>query len=548
MITADAYSASVGGLPLAVRSDGSSVTFDATAAPHVSAEITISRPVSATLAALDPRLSPRVTVTAGNGIPRTFDLGVRRRRAGMLPGTILLELASDEAILDDYAPLADDRGAFTFQSSLRGVVNYALGKAIPGAALQAAPSTDANVTTYGSATNVATNPRGSVNTTGWGATGAPTISRLTGDPVYGTAIQALYGAASGSAVRLEHSGIPVTPGKTYDASMSVRSSMTIPSGAYIGVALFNAAGVQVGGSSQVAMPISGSYARRTATFTAPADAAQAIFRIVVPSVTAGATLIASAVMFRESSPDPGDTGYWDGDTADTAVYRYDWTNTAGASSSTRTALVDRPPDSLVWRAGVTALAFLQPILQAQGLRLVCDEQRRWTLRNETYNAAGALALRDGVNIIEGDEEISRDAGYWFDARVTRYRWTDTAGLQQERIDAYALTTPYTRLSTLEVNAPYPGPGRSEYAVRRAQGLGREITVTAPADWTANAEQPISVTLADTPVQIGLTQTVRFDIATGRMTITTRTTDTPAGAINLLPGTINALPGTINSLT
>lgn len=208
---------------------------------------------------------------------------------------------------------------------------------------------------------------------------------------------------------------------------------------------------------------------------------------------------------------------------------------------------DSDEDALIWKAGEDALSFLHPLVQRAGLRLVCDEERRWTLRDETFEAPGSLLLRQGVNLVQAEEMISRDAGFWFDARVTRYRWTDAAGLQQERIDSYALTPSYSRLTLLEVSAPYPGPGRSEYAVRRAQGVGREVTVATVSDWTATAELGVSIILADTPPQLGKVQRVTFDLDNDEMTIAARTVDTPEGAINLLPGTINALTGTINDL-
>ena len=152
-----------------------------------------------------------------------------------------------------------------------------------------------------------------------------------------------------------------------------------------------------------------------------------------------------------------------------------------------------------------------------------------------------------MNLISAEEAISRDGGFWFDARATRYRWTDDAGVQQERVDAYALTPNYTCMSTVDVDAVYPGPGRSEYAVRRAQGVGREVTVSTVPQWAVAAESPLQLLLDDTPPQVANVRAVTFDLDNDEMTITARTVDTPVGAINLLTGIINALPGTINAL-
>lgn len=66
-------------------------------------------------------------------------------------------------------------------------------------------------------------------------------------------------------------------------------------------------------------------------------------------------------------------------------------------------------------------------------------------------------------------------------------------------------------------------------------------------WTATAEQVVSVVLDGAPTQIGVARAVAFDFGSGEMTITTRTTDTPPGAVNLLTGTVNSLTGTVNNL-
>lgn len=195
---------------------------------------------------------------------------------------------------------------------------------------------------------------------------------------------------------------------------------------------------------------------------------------------------------------------------------------------------DAADDALLWKAGRSALDFLRPLVQALGLRLVCDEQRVWTLRNESYTGHGDMfAITYGDNLIDGEDTIDRDAALWFDARVTRYTWTDSAGTRHERVDSYALNTPYTRATLLEVDAPYPGVGRSEYAVRRAQQRGREIAATTIADWNIRAEQPALFIFPDAPIQFGALQTIEYDLATDEMTVTARTIDTPETAWVLL---------------
>ncbi len=93
--------------------------------------------------------------------------------------------------------------------------------------------------------------------------------------------------------------------------------------------------------------------------------------------------------------------YFDGATAAGSGYTYEWQDAAHASASSRLPVTERAPELFEWRAGVSAIDFLAPLVQANGFRLVCDEQRRWTLRGVNYIAPGsAVALRYGVNIID----------------------------------------------------------------------------------------------------------------------------------------------------
>ena len=71
-------------------------------------------------------------------------------------------------------------------------------------------------------------------------------------------------------------------------------------------------------------------------------------------------------------------------------------------------------------------------------------------------------------------------------------------------------------------------------MRRAQQRGRAVTVTVPADWTARAEAPVQIVLGGAPTQIGTVTAVTFDLGEATMTVTARTTDTPASAWVLIP--------------
>lgn len=327
-------------IPLGIHPSGT-ITLDATSAPHVTADITVTLD-SDTLELLDPRDSPRVRIVADS---RVFDLGVRSRPVSQSDATVRVSLASDEALLGDYAPLADDATPLTHVASLRDVVDYVLDEAL-GAALEATPAID-----------------------------------------------------------------------------------------------------------------------------------------------------------------------------------YDFTGTGYNN------------DAFTWKAGQSGLAFLQPLVQAAGFRLVCDETRAWTLRDEEYVLTPTIAIRYGVNMNAGSDVIDRDAGLWCDACVVRYRWTTAAGEALEEIDAFALSTPYTLLRLIERDTPYPGAGFAAYVVRRAQFRGREVEATRGADWTARAEQYVSIVLDGAPTQTGVVESIEYDIAGDRMTVRSRTVDTPPLAWVLGPDTL-----------
>jgi hypothetical protein len=525
------------------------VSFDAGRAPHVQATVTLGLRDGLDVSAFDPRLTPRIRVGVLATFPsevqdRSFDLGLRESEINHADGTVTLTLASDEALLNDFAPLVDDDSLFALQGSLRDVVNYALNVAIPGASLE--PGPDADVTTYGDATNLIPDPSnegdGSIfigsdctldlNDTSWAAHGATSVNLYS--PIDSDAF--VYVGGDTGEMRLGMSA-----GRTYVLSATGRVKVALSGAEDVHARRLTAWYYLPTANSYtpvVSEPIPatvGTPERVSVRFTIPQDATEAFIRAYHGH--AAGEIQWDAFRLTEFTGDPGDTDYFDGDTTDTDGYVYEWTGDANASTSRRTALIARDPQSLLWKSGVPAYELLNPIVQAAGLRLVCDENRQWSLRDEEYRAVGSLAIRHAVNLHGGRDTISRDTALWFDARVTRYTWTDREGRTQVRTDEYALNDPYTRLTTLDIAAPYPGPGRSEYAVRRAQGRGREITASSVSDWRSNAEQPMTVVLDGTPILTGIAQTLEYDLDTDRQTVTMRAVDTPALAWVLGPDTL-----------
>lgn len=562
-----------GGTPAPLPFLDGSLTLDESNAPHVTGSLAIAIPGawsldaygqpeftidSGTLADLDPLANVRIVTTVDDGsVVREFDLGLRDTDEDYETGVITLSVASDEALTSDYAPLADDETPYTYQASLRSVVNYVLGKAIPGAALAASPATDAAATVYANTTNECSNPSAGTDTSGWATLGITSLSRQTGVGAIfqnstGTAFR-LFGNASTGVAYIARTLTPTqVAGKQWAFRARQRNGSTIASGVADGgsrlVVVWNSLSLGAGSAQSTV----GSQANNTTTdhylrVTFPADIITASVRLY-HGIKSADSVYWSDVRYGEFTGDPTDTGYFDGATADTAAYLYDWTGTAQLSTTQRVALIDRPVDALLWPAGTSALDYLRPLVQVNGLRLVCDEARVWTLRNEDYSDPGSVNIRYGVNMADGGEKVSRTDDTWMDAATTEYEWVDANGITRRRVDAYALTIPHTKLREFKRDTPYPGPGFSEYAVRRAQGKGREIQTTATADWTVRAEQPV-VIYPPSPraPQAGQTSRVEFDLGTNTMNIRTRTTELPVGAIDLKAGTVNALTGTVNAL-
>jgi hypothetical protein len=541
------YAAVVPGPPdldIDPRENAGRIVLDSGRWPHVTSDLVVTA-APGLLDDIDPRDNRRLQFTVNN---RTFDLGIRDAVPDRRAGTIKLALASDEALLNDYAQLLDDKGPRAHQASLRDVVDYTLDKI--GAQLEPG-DTDADVTAYWPVTNLLANPSAEVNVANWVmGTGATSLVRV---------VMAAPGAPSGVAAvgfntaagianivpapNTNANNFTIRPGHWYVFSFYICSNVSRTSQAAIQWWSNNGSTL----SSQVfGTPVtttSTEFRRVSIIAQAPAGASHAYPYVhTLGNATGNAHYVDCAMFYEGDELIP----YFDGATPDTDTYEYVWANTAHGSTSTRVPTLERPPEALTWPAGRSALAFLHPLVQASGLRLVCNERREWTLREADYREPGAQAFREGVNIHDVDEKISRDDEDWFDGAVFRYRWTDEAGVEQTRIDAYALPGA-SKIIERELDAVYVGPGRARYAVERAQGRGRVVTATKQADWTEAAEQAFSAHLDGVPVQVGIASRVEFDIAANTVTTTSRTTDTPAGAILLLTGTINGLTGTINDL-
>lgn len=564
MISKHVYSAFLVGTPdveLSVK--GGTITLDAGQAPHVTASIDIdmssavnsggltpavtltpsatltpsSGSVGSTvdLTALDPREGVRVRVDVDATFPtktqsRSFNLGLRSRTVRHRDGVVTLDLASDEALLTDYAPFEDDTAPRSLEGSLRDIVDYVLNEVDPGAALESTPDDDADMTAYWPLTNLVTNPSGYPGTQGYSAGGnCSAVESRTAGYVGGTSVR--WRSAGSGGCYLKAAPVSMDAGQTY--YMSARIINTSGRNLRIGMWFYDPAGGLISTYESPVTVASGGYDLLETFITPPPGVASAVPFAIFGALGAAETAALDALMVVPSDEaveyfQPG---------VSVPGYTMSWESGGGGegyAQATRTPDVERDPESTIWRAGTSAMDFLAPLVQAAGLRLVCNESSEWTLRPASYTSPGQTVVRHAVNLLDADDTLTREPGTWFDGAVAEYKWTDRNGIQQRKIDSYGLVDPPTSVRFFERDTAFPGPGFAQYAVERAQGRGREVQVVSVANWDASAEQDCEISLLDSPVQTGKTESVTFRLDDDTMLVRARTVDTADLAWSLGP--------------
>lgn len=390
------------------------VTLDDSWAPYGQGSITApmvpaNRPA---LAPVDPRAGSRIILGATesvSGSVRTFNLALRDRTTHHRTGQETLALETDESALQDYAPIRVDHTPRGYEASLRQICNYVIGQAVPGAQLEPG-STDADMSAYWEVTNLIPNPSvvSTVDTFYVAAAGTSAVD-------YSTSIGGAYGtscvrwtADSTESSRISAGTFTASGGETYTGSAYIYS----PNSRDVGVILYfrGPAGELLLATRSPTVTAGPNWRTRVShTFTAPEGTAQVGLHIErLAGGSTGDYTYADAVMLYEGDElipyfQPGESN---------PGYAQSWLGQVHASQSTRYPTLERPPESLVWESGVTAWEFLTPLLSAAGLRLFCDELRRWHLVNDdTYTVPGTLTLttstvEDRINLITSN---SRDA-------------------------------------------------------------------------------------------------------------------------------------------
>lgn len=526
-------------LPLAVLA--AEVTLDEAWAPYAQARLTVALPGTSDDADLiDPRDDVRVTIELSGAGTRAFDLGLRDRRINAARREISLELASDEALLQDSGLVTTNPSiaARPHEASLRAILTEVV---LPTIGAQLEPGeADYDATIDYDVTNLHPNPGGELNTAHYSdGTSTEVITRSTAMARTGAAsIAVLITAGSGGSVFLTDTStypMQATPGKTYTAAVWVRA--TVASAAQMRIRWLTSANATIADvfGTLVSVTTTG-WTLVTVTAVAPLTTAK-IAPIIRLNGTSGSSFYMDDTMVNEGELAPA----FNGDTPDTAIFEYAWMGTPHASASTRTGRYRRSADSLTWSPGETAWDFIEPLVQASGLRLWCDEARRWWLTDPSAADSGQINLTEGINLTEAEDRISRDEA-WYESVVIEYRWLE-AGAQWVKYDAAGTGG---RCLTLTYERPWPGPGAAAAVLHRARGRGRVLAVSALSQYRAAPGQTLQATLPGTPVQTGVISSVAWRFPEQQMTVGSRgLTDTsPTAWIQLAEGEqwIDSPPG------
>lgn len=176
-------------------------------------------------------------------------------------------------------------------------------------------------------------------------------------------------------------------------------------------------------------------------------------------------------------------------------------------------------DASQWLPGITAWDYLSPLVQTAGLRLYCDQLRRWYLVTDNNPAEGQLVLSDLVNLTTDRDTIDLD-GDWYDAVVITYKWNDEAGSSQRAWDSAAEPN-FTKVLALTYETPYPGPGGAANVLVRALGRGRIQEVRAISNYTVIPGQAVSVTMTGDETQVGFISSVGWEWPAAEMDVSSR---------------------------
>ncbi|MBH0054487.1 hypothetical protein I6E74_09950 [Salinibacterium sp. SWN139] len=516
------------------------ITLDETRAPYIQAELTCVLPESVALELIDPRNALRVLVTATqewirpvrDPQTRTFDLILHERTIDHESAELTLRLVSDEALLIDAGntTTAETR---IFGLSVKAAVDATLTKHSfalePGAldaTLEANPATLAPIKNYARSPE----PRADDN---WRVHSTLDRTIMTAEFEGLAVCRGTRNTSSGlyAIYMNELDGIPGNLDESYEYRFMARSSRR----GERTIRLTDKNGVHV--TTKAVDMVAGEWTECVISSTTESGESPYSLSLLSSADPSGTTLDVTALTVIERDQVMGNNDmFFHGDTLDSGLDTFEWTDTAHHSTSTRTNLPNS--DIFIQTPGTLDWDYVAPIVQAGGLRLFCDENREWRLVDPlAYSVPGQINVAAGTNATSGRDTISRQQEAWFDAVVIEYRWTDAEGLPQVAYDAASAGG--TKLLKRVIERPFPGAGAAQSILSLYSGRGRVLDIEALADLDATPGMALVMTMPGTPIQVGVVSSVTWkwsiDGDSDEMRIASRgLLDTPSTAWLLQP--------------
>ncbi|MBT1676002.1 hypothetical protein [Curtobacterium aurantiacum] len=571
ILTAQTFTLTVAGTRLDPVGNRMVVTMDEGNSPWLTAEATVRRPSDAVMALLEPDRRSPVVLTLAAPASLTLRFTVQGREFAPESDTVALTLVSDEYPLLTYAPSTPvDLRAKSYQASARAiaakVVSTALGRAT--AVELAAGTADQSFTTYAAAQNLIPNPDvTTLNTYAGSSTPAAQFSfDLT--PYDGVNYAAATGLSQVTVIQvgLNQGTVSASPGTTYTASVLMRATSGSNVTGTLILQFTNEAGTVVSQSTKglglLKVLVNQQTDRVSITGTCPEGATSV--RLVARGSSSSRTSIAVGKWMITEGDGLETDGtslmtWFAGDSVPgTTGYVYGWDGAANNSSSTRTPVVDREPESLLWKQTDVADDFLRPILESIGMRLFQNEAGTFVLADNGYKVPGQVVMQHGSTLYGGQESSSvlddGEDGFPLnaDAVIVTYAWTDALGRARTATDFAKAGATYSRPYVLEkTDTPYPGPGQAKFLLARLLARKRQIDTVGRPDWSARPGMSAVVSLPHRPTATGYVQALVFDLSAATMTVTTKgLVTTPPGSIGNAPitQTIGSVAGTIAAYT
>lgn len=180
-------------------------------------------------------------------------------------------------------------------------------------------------------------------------------------------------------------------------------------------------------------------------------------------------------------------------------------------------------ESAVWEVGTTGWDYVQSLVDAAGLRLWCDERRRWWLTPplgpETAPGVYTAVVGQSTDFVE---RLSRED--WATGVIVTYQW-DTAAGRQTRHD---VAGGGSRVVQIVVTRPWPGNGAAAAILQRMKARGSLVTSTQVATYDVTPGWVMRAPSTDTAHQAGLVSVVRWQLDDDQVVVSSRDlSDTPA---------------------